>query len=151
MTDAVRITIHDQECVFSPSYDQMRRVVTGSSRFLPKIGVPIFLFKIFHPPRAPKRFQLLFREFGHIVQLEASLQTSGIKSSGICIRIAPEKHNVYDNGPLDSTLQSQKAQHLAIAVTSRSVRLRARSTRRVWYSSIPLPLVPTQGILTSQG
>src|SRR5882724_5153985 len=59
----------------------MRGVIARPSRRLEKIRVRFFALKIFHPPRAPERFQLFFRKFGSHVRPATSLKSCAGKSS----------------------------------------------------------------------
>src|SRR5437879_9422616 len=63
MTDRVRVTVHHEECVLSPSDHQMRSVIARLCRLGKKIETARFLFEILHPPRSPERLQFFFRKF----------------------------------------------------------------------------------------
>ena len=69
MTDAVGITVHHQEGVLASRDHEMGRVVIGPRGVGKKIRVRRFLFEVFDAPRAPKRFDLRFRELHQVVQV----------------------------------------------------------------------------------
>ena len=82
MAHAVRIPIHDQECVLPARDHEMRGVVTRLRRRGQEVGIARFLLEILDAPGTPKRFKFCFRKFHRVAQPEANLQIAAVKSSG---------------------------------------------------------------------
>src|SRR6266540_6885602 len=63
MTDGIRIAVHHQECILSPSDHQVRSVVARLCRLGKKIEITRFLFEILNAPWSPERLQFFFWKF----------------------------------------------------------------------------------------
>src|SRR5207247_6266828 len=61
----VRIAVHHQERILSPSDHQVRSIVARLCRLGKKIEIARFLFEVLHPPGSPERLQFFLRKFLH--------------------------------------------------------------------------------------